>query len=102
MKKKELVDALVEKTQLAKKDVTAVLEEMAEICLRQQIVICSEPRTLDVATGVDTLNTVFIRASLATLECTAPRRRPMRVVEVLAVSVLSLIFMMVSGSTVTV
>ena len=31
MKKKELVDALVEKTQLAKKDVVRVLDEMAEI-----------------------------------------------------------------------
>ncbi|HLM83841.1 MAG TPA: HU family DNA-binding protein [Candidatus Bathyarchaeia archaeon] len=31
MKKKELVDALVEKTQLAKKDVVMVLDEMAEI-----------------------------------------------------------------------
>jgi len=31
MKKKELVDALVEKTQLAKKDIVMVLEEMAEI-----------------------------------------------------------------------
>ncbi|MFA5871844.1 MAG: HU family DNA-binding protein [Parcubacteria group bacterium] len=31
MKKKELVDALVEKTQLAKKDVVLVLETMAEV-----------------------------------------------------------------------
>ena len=31
MKKKELVEAIVEKTQLAKKDVIAVLENMAEI-----------------------------------------------------------------------
>ncbi len=31
MKKKELVDALVEKTQLAKKDIVMVIEKMAEI-----------------------------------------------------------------------
>ena len=66
------------------------------------LVNCLVPRTLDVATGVETLNTVLIRASRATSVRMAPRRRPILVVELLFVSVLSLIFMIVRGSTTTV